>query len=266
MATIQQAISKLRSYSKSEYREASWQDIRVRDGLILEHSHLVKHIAARLACRLPSSVSIEDLESAGIIGLMDAIEKFDPSRNTQFKTYAEFRIRGAMLDELRLLDWVPRSVRHKASQLEKAYGKVQNAQGRPAEEDEVIAELGMDRENFHRLLQDVRGLSLLNESELSRFCPTLGDTSLLDLLSNSDDFDPLQALGLMELKEVIAAAIERLPQKERLVLTLYYYEELTMREIAEIMNYTESRISQLHTQAVLCMRRYLRDYFPEKEY
>jgi len=265
MATIQQAISKIRSYSKSGYGEASRQDIPERDELILQHAHLVKHIAARLACRLPSSVNIEDLESAGIIGLMDAIEKFDPARNIQFKTYAEFRIRGAMLDELRALDWVPRSARHKANQLEKAYGKIQNAQGRPAEEEEVIAEMGLDREVFYRLLQEVRGLALLSESELSRFCPPLDRTNFLDLLSNSEEADPLQALGLAELREVIGAAIERLPQKERLILALYYYEELTMREIAEIMDYTESRISQLHTQAVLRMRKHLRNYFPEKE-
>ena len=264
MATIQQAISKLKSYSKSEYREAKRQDITERDGLILRNAHLVKHIAARLACRLPPSVSVEDLESAGIIGLMDAIEKFDPTRNIQFKTYAEFRIRGAMLDELRALDWVPRSARHKANQLEKAYGRIENAKGRPAEEEEVIAELGVDREVFYRLLQEVRGFSLLSESELSRLCPNLGDTNLLDLLGKNEKADPLHALGLAELREVIAAAIKRLPEKERLVLALYYYEELTMREIAEIMDYTESRISQLHTQAVLRMRKYLHNYFPEK--
>jgi RNA polymerase sigma factor for flagellar operon FliA len=264
MATIQQAISKLKSYSKSEYRQANRQDITKRDGLILQHAHLVKHIAARLASRLPPSVSVEDLESAGIIGLMDAIEKFDPTRKIQFKTYAEFRIRGAMLDELRALDWVPRSARHKATQLEKAYGKIENAQGRPAEEEEVIAELGVDREVFYRLLQEVRGFSLISESELNRLCPTLGDTNVLDLLSNSDKADPLHALGLAELRGVIAAAIKRLPEKERLVLALYYYEELTMREIAEIMDYTESRISQLHTQAILRMRKHLHNYFPEK--
>jgi len=204
------------------------------------------------------------LESAGIIGLMDAIEKFDPTRNIQFKTYAEFRIRGAMLDELRALDWVPRSARNKASQLEKAYGKIENAQGRPAEEEEVIAELGVDREGFYRLLQEVRGISLINESELSRLCPTLGDTNVLDLLGNSEKADPLHALGLAELREVLAAAIKRLPEKERLVLALYYYEELTMREIAEIMDYTESRISQLHTQAIFRMRKHLHKYFQEK--
>jgi RNA polymerase sigma factor for flagellar operon FliA len=265
MATFQQAISKIRSYSKSGPGEASRQDIQEREGLILQNAHLVKHIAARLACRLPPSVSLEDLESAGIIGLMDAIEKFDPTRNIQFKTYAEFRIRGAMLDELRSLDWVPRSARHKASQLEKAYGKIQNAQGRPAEEEEVIAELGLEREVFYRLLQEVRGFTLLSESELRRFCPTLDGTNFLDLLSSSEEADPLQALGLAELREVIAAAIERLPQKERLMMALYYYEELTMREIAEMMDYTESRISQLHTQAILRMRKHLRQYFPEKE-
>jgi RNA polymerase sigma factor for flagellar operon FliA len=264
MATIQQAIRKIKSYSKTEYREAGRQDIPERDRLILQHAHLVKHIAARLASRLPPSVSIEDLESSGIIGLMDAFEKFDPTRNIQFKTYAEFRIRGAMLDELRSLDWVPRSARHKANQLEKAYGKIENAQGRPAEEDEVIEELGLDPEAFYRLLQEVRGLSLLSESELSGLCPGLGDANFPDLLSASEEADPLQALGLVELREVVATAIERLPQKERLVLSLYYYEELTMKEIAEIMDYTESRISQLHTQAVLRMRKHLHNYFPEK--
>jgi RNA polymerase sigma factor for flagellar operon FliA len=265
MLTPQQALAKIKSYEKSESREANRHGAAEREALILEHAHLVKYIAARLINRLPPSVTMEDLMSAGIIGLMEAIEKFDPRRNIQFKTYAEFRIRGAMLDELRLLDWVPRSVRRKVSLLEQAYGKVQNATGRQAEEEEVRAELGMDQERFHRLLQEVRGLSLISENELTRVCPNLNYEDLLDLFAARQNEDPLEVLGLSEVRRIVAEAIEKLPQKERLVLTLYYYEELTMREIAEVMDYTESRISQLHTQAILRTRRSLRQYFPERE-
>jgi len=265
MATTQRALKKLKSYAKNASRENGWQDSAKREALILDHAPLIKHIAARLAMRLPRSISTDDLMSAGIIGLMDAIEKFDPSKNIQFKTYAEFRIRGAMLDELRLLDWVPRSIRKKASLLEDAYDRVQTVKGRPAEEEEVSAELGLDLESFHHLLQEVRGLSLISENELARLCPDLTYENLVDLFIGSSEGDPLRSLGLGEVRKVIAEAIAKLPEKERLVLTLYYYEELTMREIAEVMSYTESRVSQLHTQAILRMRKRLRRYFPERD-
>ncbi|MBW1980220.1 MAG: FliA/WhiG family RNA polymerase sigma factor [Deltaproteobacteria bacterium] len=266
MVARQQPLGKLKSYQNRASHKWSAVDSRQREALILEFAPLIKPIAARLANRLPPSVSMDDLMSAGVIGLIDAIEKFDPAKQVQFKTYAEFRIRGAMIDELRQMDWVPRSVRKKAHMLARAYEAVEGAKGGPAEPEEVAAALGEDMEGFYQLLQEVRGLSLITESELARMCPDLKCDSLLSLLSGENgNGDPLQALGLAELRQVLAAAIEQLPEKERLVVTLYYYEELTMREIALVMNYTESRISQLQTQAVLRLRRKLHSYFPEKK-
>jgi RNA polymerase sigma factor for flagellar operon FliA len=233
------------------------------EALVLKHAQLIKHIAARLATKLPPTLSTEDLVSAGVIGLIDAIKKFDPSKKIQFRTYARFRIRGAMLDQLRLLDWVPRSVRRKGNLLKEALDRVESAKGWPADDEEVSAELGLDLESYHLLLQEVRGMALIGEHELARFFPDLSCASVADLCHDDGGEDPFQATGLAELRDFIAEAIARLPDKERLVVTLYYYEELTMREIAEIMNYTESRVSQLHTRAILRMRRRLRRYFPE---
>jgi len=235
-----------------------------RDELIRQYAPLIKYIASRIAMRLPPNVSMEDLVSAGVIGLIDAIEKFDPERNTQFKTYAEFRIKGAILDELRSLDWVPRSVRKKFNRIEAAYTKLQKDTGRPAADEEVADELGVTMEDFHRLLEQSRAISLLSIDGTGSFAANLSRDEVAEAVTGMVREDPLRALGLSELRDEVAKAIEALPEKERLVVSLYYYEELTMKEIGEVMGYTESRISQMHTKAMFRLKTRLKEYFTER--
>jgi RNA polymerase sigma factor for flagellar operon FliA len=235
-----------------------------RDELIRQYTPLIKYIASRIAMRLPPNVALDDLVSAGVIGLIDAIDKYDPGRNTQFKTYAEFRIKGAILDELRSLDWVPRSVRKKFHRIEAAYAKLQKHHGRPAQDDEVAAELGIGLEEFHRLLEASRSVSLLSLDGAGSLAANLSRDDVVDVLAAAQQEDPAEAMGLSELRDEVAKAIESLPPKERHVVSLYYYEELTMKEIGEVMGYTESRISQMHTKAMFRLRAKLREYFEER--
>jgi RNA polymerase sigma factor for flagellar operon FliA len=232
-----------------------------RDRLIREYAPLVKTIAGRLGARLPSHVSQDDLLSAGIMGLLDAIEKFDVEKGVEFKSYAEFRIRGAMLDELRSMDWVPRSVRKNARRLQEAYTRVEKEKMRPAEDGEVAAELGVDLEQFYRLVDETKGLTILNREDLGDVIgmQDLGEKS--SMARSNVGLGPMDSLNLREVRDVLAEGIDRLPENERMVVTLYYYEELTMKEIGKVMGYTESRVSQLHSKAVLRLRGSLRSYF-----
>jgi len=234
-----------------------------RDEYIEKYAPLIRYVADRLASRLPSHISKDDLISAGIIGLIDAVDKFDPTRNILFKTYAEFRIKGAMLDELRSLDWVPRSVRKKASQLEKAYQKLEIQLGRPASDEEVAASLQMSVEAFMRLLDEVKGVTILDIDAFRESVQGPNRSNLLELIASENSYDALAFLGLSEARSVVAQAITRLPEKERLVVSMYYYDELTMKEIGEVLGYTESRISQLHTKALIRLKTRLRHYFHE---
>jgi len=232
--------------------------------LILQYAPLVRYIAGRLAMRLPSHISMDDLISAGVMGLINAIEKFDPSKKIQFKTYAEFRIRGAILDELRALDWVPRSLRKKASELERVYNELEKKLGRPAEDEEVAEALGLSLDGLYQILDQTKAVTFLDIEVIRRRSLT-GSSSddIFDLIAADSDQDPFARLNMSEVKEILIDAIKRLPEKEKLVVSLYYYEELTMREIGEIMGYTESRISQLHTKAMLRLRAKLKAYQEE---
>ena len=245
----------------SENLDPDWQE-----HMVLQYAPLIKYIASRLALRLPSHISMEDLVSSGIIGLIDAIQKFDPSKNINFKTYAEFRIKGAMLDELRSLDWIPRSVRKKSHLVENAYAELQKNLGRPAEAEEVAELLGMDIIEFHQLLDETKAVSLVALEEGRK--TSGGHTSyleheLMDVIQDDSVRDSLSAVHSSELQDIMVQAIEALPDKEKLLISLYYYEELTMKEIGQIMGYTESRISQLHTQAMCRLRYKLREYSEE---
>ena len=233
-------------------------DPKVREELILEHTPLIRYVAGRIAMRLPSHIQIDDLTSAGVLGLIDAVDKFDPDKNVQFKTYAEFRIRGAILDELRAMDWVPRSIRRKSTELENVYNRLQNDLGRPATDEEVAREMGINLEEFFKLLDEVKGVNLLSMDDPENPLSNLDTEQLVKALGNQDREDPLALLGLNELRVLVAQAIANLPEKEKLVVSLYYYDELTMREIGEVLGYTESRISQMHTKAVLRLRAKLR--------
>jgi len=231
----------------------------VKEQIVLEHAPLIRYIVNRIAVRLPSHIDLDDLHNTGVIGLMDAIEKYDPDKNCKFKTYAEFRIKGAILDQLRSLDWVPRSVRQKGRRLERAYGEVEQRLGRSASEEEVADSLGLQLEKFHELLNQVRGVSLVNLEEL-RGSNSEGDRtgSYADIVEDVHSENPFSALKQQETRGVIADTIGSLPDKERLVLTLYYYEDLNMKEIGSILGITESRVCQIHTKAVGRLRSKLK--------
>jgi RNA polymerase sigma factor for flagellar operon FliA len=225
-----------------------------RDKLIVEYSPLIKYIAQKIAARLPANIELDDLISSGVIGLMDAIEKYDSSRDNKFKTYAEFRIRGAILDELRAQDWVPRSVREKAKQLERIYTKIEQTKGRQATEEEVCAELGVSAEEFHDMLNQVRSVSLLSYDDVSNFSKADKRALHGSGEGGSKAPTPYSEVTLATIKKTVADAIQVLPEKQRLVLSLYYYEDLNLKEIGRVLDVTESRVSQLHTQAILRLK------------
>jgi RNA polymerase sigma factor for flagellar operon FliA len=231
----------------------------LREQIVLEHAPLIRYIVNRIAVRLPSHIDLDDLHNTGVIGLMDAIEKYDPEKNCKFKTYAEFRIKGAILDQLRSLDWVPRSVRQKSRRLERAYGEVEQRLGRSASDDEVADSLGLQIDKFHELLNQVRGISLVNLEEI-RGTNSDGDRTgtYADIIEDVNSENPFASLKLAEMKQAIAQTIGALPEKERLVISLYYYEDLNMKEIGGILGITESRVCQIHTKAVLRLRAKLK--------
>jgi RNA polymerase sigma factor for flagellar operon FliA len=223
------------------------------DALIQAYAPLVKYVAQRLACRLPASIGLDDLISVGVLGLMDAIEKYDPTRGTTFKTYAEIRIRGAMLDALREWDWVPRSVRQKEHALTHAYAELERQHGRPATDEDVAAFLGLDFATFSDWLSDVRGVSVVSlDTPLELDVDGHTGTVLAQLADDTPG--PLQLVETEDFKRHLAEAIDQLPTREKTVLSLYYYEELTMQEIGTVLELTLSRISQIHTKAILHLR------------
>jgi RNA polymerase sigma factor FliA len=231
-----------------------------RDRLIIQYTPWVRFMALRMAAKLPSHIQAEDLISAGIIGLIDALDKFNPAREVQFKTYAQIRIQGAMKDELRALDWASRSMRQKVKRLEHAYATLEQELGRPPSSEEVANSLGIEMDEFEEMLDDVKGTSLVSLEELGQGPASEDKSSVLEALLTRQDQDPLEMLNLQDLKKALTLAIGELPEKERLVLSLYYFEELTMKEVGKVLNLTESRISQLHTQTVLRLRGKLKAY------
>ncbi|MFQ5481263.1 MAG: FliA/WhiG family RNA polymerase sigma factor [Nitrospinaceae bacterium] len=232
--------------------------------IIKEYAPMIKYVANRIALRLPPHIEVDDLISVGVLGLIDAIEKYDPSRGAKFKTYAEFRVRGSILDELRSLDWVPRSVRQKASEMDQASQRLQGKLGRPPEDEELAEELGVSLDTLFSSLNETRSMPMLSLDDLGISKESGEQQSLLDCLAGKSDADPHNQLRLTELKQIIARAIESLPEKERLMISLYYYEELTMREIGEVLGITESRVSQIHSKAVFRLRNKLRTLIMEE--
>jgi len=233
-------------------------DPQAKELLIMEYASVIKYIAQRIATRLPPHISVEDLMNAGVIGLIDAIEKYDPSRDNTFKTYAEFRIRGAMLDELRALDWVPRSIRQKEHALDRAYEELERELGRSAADEEVATALGIELDHFYEWLNQVKGVSLLSLEALGLRSTDGDSVNLLDVLPAQDSQNPARMLQVQRLKELVARAIDDLPYQEKVVISLYYYEELTMKEIGKVLEITESRVSQIHTKAIFHLRTKLR--------
>ncbi|OFZ21091.1 MAG: RNA polymerase subunit sigma [Bdellovibrionales bacterium GWB1_55_8] len=234
-----------------------------RERLVLEYAPLIKYIAQKIAARLPANIELDDLMSSGVIGLMDAIEKYDSNRDNKFKTYAEFRIRGAILDELRAQDWVPRSVREKAKLLERCYNKIEQQKGRQATDEEVCEELKITQDEYHDLLNQVRSVSLLSYDDILNFSKS--DKRLLHGAGENGSKvpTPFSEVTLASIKRMIADSIRDLPEKQRLVLSLYYYEDLNLKEIGKVLDVTESRVSQLHTQAILRLKSKLRGHWDE---
>jgi len=239
-------------------KEAKRITHREKEHLILEYASTIKYIAQRIAARLPPHISIDDLMNAGVIGLIDAIEKYDPTRDNTFKTYAEFRIRGAMLDELRSLDWVPRSVRQKESALERAYEELERCLGRSATDEEVAEKLEISLRDFYQWLNQVKGVSLLSLETLGMRATDGEAINLLEILPSDNTKGPAFIFQTHRLKEMVARAIDDLPYQEKIVISLYYYEELTMKEIGNVLEITESRVSQIHTKAILHLRTKLK--------
>lgn len=247
-----------------KYKDTRRVNKRTKEKLIIEYAPLIKFIAQKIAVRLPSNIEFDDLVSSGVIGLMDAIDKYDPTRDNKFKTYAEFRIRGAILDELRAQDWVPRSVREKAKQLERCHVRLEQSLRRVPTEDELIAALQMSKDEYYDLLNQVKSVSILSLDEAGSFNSS-DRKSILSLIESCKIPSPLTQLNMKSVKEVVTNAIESLPERQRLVLSLYYYEDLNLKEIGDVLDVTESRVSQLHTQAILWLRRKLKSYFTRGE-
>jgi RNA polymerase sigma factor for flagellar operon FliA len=222
------------------------QDKGLRDRLILTYAPLVKYVAGRLGSGLPAHVDESDLVSYGLLGLISAIERYDPERDIKFETYAMARIKGAIIDELRALDWVPRSVRSRAREIERAITELESRFGRAPTDEEIAQKIGITTEELEE--------SIAALDELWSGSGEGDQVSLLDTIEDTSGPRPAEALDETELREALADAIARLPEREKLVVTLYYYEELTLREIGEVLGVTESRVSQLHTKAVLRLK------------
>lgn len=239
----------------------AWQEyktngtISARETLILHFSPLVKYVAGRVAVGLPSNIEQTDLVSYGIFGLIDAIEKYELDRQIKFETYAISRIRGAIIDELRAIDWVPRSVRFKAREIEKAYAALENKLKRPPSDPEIAQEMEISVDELNTIYSQLSNVSLVALDELMSVEGERGDKlSLVETLEDTRAEGPVEALETDEMKGILTGAINRLPEREKIVITLYYYEGLTLAEIGKVLGVTESRICQMHTKAVLAMR------------
>ncbi len=243
------------------YQENSKKDAAWREAMIVKYAYLVKNIAARFTGRLPSNVLFDDLVSAGSLGLIDAVDKFDYDKRVNFKTYAQYRIKGAILDELRAMDIYSRSTRKKIKDIAKAVKKVEDEQGGPADDPDIAKEMGIDLETYFDMLADIHCASILS---LDAFIKTgkanyPSQIRFGSRLAGNDD--PADHLDREEVKSAIANAIKCLTKKEQLVISLYYYEELTLKEIGEVLSLTESRICQIHATLLIKLKIRLINYF-----
>ena len=249
VAEVEDTKSLWRLYSTNKGDKA------LRDRLILTYAPLVKYVAGRLGSGLPAHVDEGDLVSYGLLGLIGAIERYDPDRDVKFETYAIARIKGSIIDELRAMDWVPRSVRARARDIERAIAELERKLHRAPTDDEISDKLGISTEELDESLTDISRSSIGALDELWSVNTGGGDSvALIDTIEDIDAPDPQGSLSQTEMKEAIGEAIARLPEREKLVVTLYYYEELTLREIGEVLGVTESRVSQLHTKAILRLK------------
>jgi RNA polymerase sigma factor for flagellar operon FliA len=237
------------NYQQSKPPASNPLDKEEREALIVEHLPKVKYISDRMSAKLPPTIERDDLYGAGVIGLIDAVERFDPSRGVAFTTFAEMRVRGAILDNLRELDWASRSIRRRAREVQAAYSHIEQEKGRNASEEEVSEFLNIPLVDFHQLLQEISGLTFrsLDEKE---------ETTGLSLMDSVHDeaASPLDNLQEKEIRKRLIHGIDNLPEKERMVMSLYYVQELNMKEIGAVLDISESRVSQLKTQATTRLR------------
>lgn len=245
---------------KEKTEEELWKayrktrDAAIRDRLIKQYLPLVKYVAGKLAVGMPQNVEFDDLVSYGVIGLFDAIEKFDPGKHVKFKTYAVTRVRGAIFDQLRQLDWVPRSIRQKTREVEDAVRRLEAQLGRSASDQEIARELGVSEKDFEKLVMKISGTTVLSLNDVWYSGEENDRMSIGDSIESPQSRNPDAIVEKQEVKRVIIEAINELPDKEKKVLVLYYYEDLTLKEIGAVLGVTESRISQLHTKAIMRLR------------
>lgn len=227
---------------------------RIREAFINQYAPLVKFVAGKVMANMPGSVEFDDLVSFGVFGLMDAVDKFDPAKDVQFKTYAVTRIRGAIYDELRKDDWVPRSIRQKSRELDEGTQSLEAKLGRTATREEIAEHFGISLQEYNTLALKVSGSSLLSLNETSKRVDESDRTSLLESIESPSSLQPDIIIEKGEVRRLIVEAIHELPEKEKMVLVLYYYEDLTLKEIGQVLEVTESRVSQLHTKAITRLR------------
>jgi RNA polymerase sigma factor for flagellar operon FliA len=235
-----------------QYRQN--RDPKIRELFIKQYAPLVKYVAGKVAVGMPHNVEFDDLVEFGVFGLLDAIEKFDPDKNVKFKTYAVTRIRGAIFDELRSIDWVPRSVRQHAREIEDAISSLEAQLGRTATDQEVANSLGMNENEYLKTMMKISGTSILSLDDVWFSGDENDKVSIGDSIESPSNLNPDVIVEKDEIRRVIVEAINELPDKEKKILVLYYYEDLTLKEIGEVLEVTESRVSQLHTKAILRLR------------
>ena len=236
----------------NEYKAT--RDPEIRDMFVRQYAPLVKYVAGKVAIGMPHNVEFDDLVGFGVFGLFDAIEKFDPDKHVKFKTYAVTRIRGAIFDELRSIDWVPRSVRQKAREVEETIRRLETALGRAASDKEIAEAMGISVSEFQKLTLKISGTSVLSLNDVWYTGEDSDKVSIVESIESPQSLNPDTIVEKEEIKRVIMEAIHELPDKEKKVLVLYYYEDLTLKEIGKVLEVTESRISQLHTKAIMRLR------------
>jgi RNA polymerase sigma factor for flagellar operon FliA len=251
----------IQDYEKVETESpSSYFSPKEREEMIAKYAYLVKYLAGRIAAKIPSNVVFDELVSAGSMGLIDAVDKYDPKKNVGLKTYAQYRIKGAILDELRSMDWYSRSMRKKIQAIERAVHSVETREGRPAQDYEVADEMDQSLDNYFKILTDIHGAALLSLDDYVKNGDT-GDesgTTFSDGVRSDDN--PSDNLIHEEMKQMLAKAIRKLTEKEQMVISLYYYDELTLKEIGSVMELTESRICQIHTMALIKLKAKVKEY------
>lgn len=230
------------------------RDPAVRDMFVKQYAPLVKYVAGKVAVGMPHNIEFDDLVGYGVFGLFDAIEKFDPDKHVKFKTYAVTRIRGAIFDELRSIDWVPRSVRQKSREVEDAVHRLEASLGRAVSDNEIANEMGMNMQDYQKTILKISGTSIMSLNDVWYTGEDNDKVSIVDSIESPTGLNPDIIVEKDEIKRVIIEAINELPEKEKKVLVLYYYEDLTLKEIGKVLEVTESRVSQLHTKAIMRLR------------